>query len=104
MSLTKMVDGREVVCSPEEESSIRAEWEANDLKAAIERADAARLAEVDGSIRTVTLGTVEPKTLAQLEAMTLQQYGDWFDANFDTAAKLVGLVRRLTLVILRRCL
>lgn len=29
--LTKIVDGKVVVCSPEEESAIRAEWEANDL-------------------------------------------------------------------------
>lgn len=31
--LTKMVNGKECICTPEEEAEIRAEWEANDKKA-----------------------------------------------------------------------
>ena len=35
MSLTKMVNGIQVACTPEEEASIKAEWQANDLAASI---------------------------------------------------------------------
>lgn len=34
MALSKIVDGKKVDCSPEEEAAIRAEWEANASKAA----------------------------------------------------------------------
>jgi len=63
-----------------------------------------RRAEIDGSIAAETIGTVQPATRAQLQAMKLAQYNAWFDANFDTAAKLIGLLKRLTLIIIRRAL
>lgn len=30
--MTKMVDGKEIICSPEEEARIRAEWAKNDAE------------------------------------------------------------------------
>jgi hypothetical protein len=60
--------------------------------------------ERDVAVRTQTIGAVQPKTIDQLKAMTLAEYGAWFDANFDTAAKLIGLLKRLTLIIIRRVL
>jgi len=39
--LKKMVDGKEVICSAEEEAAIRAEWAANDAKKALEDAEEA---------------------------------------------------------------
>ena len=64
--------------------------------------DAVRLASLDDNIRTTSLGTVTPKTLAELRAMDFQTYSAWFDANFGTAALVIGLVKRLTLVVIRR--
>jgi hypothetical protein len=63
-----------------------------------------RVEEINGSIKSATLGTSEPKTIAELKAMTLAEYNAWFDANFDTAAKLIGLLKRLTLVFIRKVL
>lgn len=69
-----------------------------------ELADRTRLEQVDSEIRAITIGTVTPKTVLELKAMTVAEYSLWFDANFDTAAKLVGLLKRLTLVFIRRVL
>ena len=67
-------------------------------------AEQTRLAAVDGNIAASTFGTVSPATLPELKAMTVAQYGAWFDANFTTAAQAIALLRRLTLVIIRRVL
>lgn len=63
-----------------------------------------RLSTIDGDIKTVTLGTVTPKTIAGLKAMSLSEFSNWFDANFSTALLIVELVKRLTLVVIRRVL
>jgi hypothetical protein len=69
-----------------------------------ELAETARITEIEDSIKAATYGTTQPATLAQLKAMTNVEYSAWFDANFDAAAKIIGLVKRLTLVIIRRVL
>jgi hypothetical protein len=69
-----------------------------------ELAESARVTEIEDSIKAATYGTTQPATLPQLKAMTNAEYSTWFDANFDTAAKIIGLVKRLTLVIIRRVL
>lgn len=63
-----------------------------------------RITALDDSIKTQTLGATQPATVAQLKAMTLAEYSAWFDANFDTAAKLIVLLKRLVLILIRRVL
>jgi hypothetical protein len=64
-----------------------------------------RLAEIDQDIQTATIGTVDPKTVAQLKAMTKVEFFAWFDANVPvTAQAIYALVRRLTLIVIRRVL
>lgn len=58
--------------------------------------------ERDAAIRTRTIGTVTPKTVAEVKAMTLAEYDAWFDANFDTAARAIGLLKRIVLLLVRR--
>src|SRR4051812_2162999 len=60
-----------------------------------------RLVAIDDNIRATSIGTVTPKTVAELKAMDTATYSAWFDANFSTAALLVALVKRLLLVIIR---
>jgi hypothetical protein len=69
-----------------------------------ELADRERVASIETAIVDATYGTVQPATRAQLKAMTNQQITDWFNANFTTQAQLVGLLRLLTRIIIRRVL
>jgi hypothetical protein len=74
-------------------------------EAVADNADAnAREAAIDGDINGATFGSVQPATIPQLKQMTLAQYGSWFDANFTSNAQLIALLRRMTLVIIRRVL
>lgn len=75
-----------------------------ELAAALGAVDAetSRNGAIDDSIRGRTLGATQPATLAQLKAMTLQEYETWFDANFDTAAKAISFVKILGLMLIRR--
>lgn len=63
-----------------------------------------RLAAIDSSIAANTFGTVTPKTLAELKAMSAAEYSAWFDQNVTSAAQAIGVLKRLTLVIIRRLL
>lgn len=65
-------------------------------------ADNTRYNAIDNSIATSTIGSVTPKTVAELKAMDVATYSAWFDANFTTAAQAIGLLKRLMLVIIRR--
>lgn len=65
-------------------------------------ADASRFSVIDNAINTATVGTVTPKTLAELKLMTNAEYGVWFDANFTTAAQAIALLKRVVLVLIRR--
>jgi hypothetical protein len=47
---------------------------------------------------------VTPKTIAELKAMSAAEYSAWFDQNVTTAAQAIGVLKRLTLVIIRRLL
>lgn len=67
-------------------------------------ASVAREGAIDANIAQTTLGGVQPATVAQLKVMSLAEYGAWFDANVTTAAQAIALLRRLTLVIIRRVL
>lgn len=64
----------------------------------------ARDASIDGDLAGASIGATQPATLAQLKAMTLAQYSSWFDANFTTTATAVALLKRLTLIVIRRLL
>lgn len=65
-------------------------------------AELARITAIDDSIKTNTLGTVTAKTVAELKAMSAAEWSAWFDLNFTTAALLVGFIKRLALIIIRR--
>ena len=67
-------------------------------------AEQARADDIDASIATTTIGGAQPATVAQLKAMTRAEYATWFDANFTTLATCVALLRRLTLIVIRRVL
>lgn len=69
-----------------------------------ESAVATRNTAIDSSIAVNTIGIVQPASVAQLKAMTVAEYSAWFDTNFDTAAKLIALLKRLVLIIIRRVL
>lgn len=64
----------------------------------------ARLAAIDSSIAATSIGATQPATIAQLKAMSAAEYSAWFDANFGTAATLIALMKRLTLIVIRRLL
>jgi hypothetical protein len=63
-----------------------------------------RIAAIDGAIAANTFGTVTPKTVAELKAMSAAEYSAWFDLNVTTPAQAIGVLKRLTLVIIRRLL
>lgn len=67
-------------------------------------AESQRKATIDQNIAGATLGNAQPATLAQLKRMTLAEYAAWFDANFTTTAQLIGLLKRIVLVLIRRVL
>lgn len=69
-----------------------------------EAAEATRVATIDNNIATTTVGPVTPKTVAELKAMTWAEFSAWFDANFTTNAQLVGLLKRLTIIVVRKVL
>jgi hypothetical protein len=59
---------------------------------------------IDSNIASTSVGAIQPATILQLQAMTVAQYSAWFDANFTTAAQAIGLLKRLTLIVIRRLL
>lgn len=65
-------------------------------------AELARLAAIDDSIKTNTLGTVTAKTITELKALSVAEWSAWFDLNFTTAALLIGFIKRLALIVIRR--
>ncbi len=67
-------------------------------------ADETRLAAIDTNINSTAVGTTSPQTIAELKAMDFPAYSAWFDANFDTAAKVIGFVKRLGIIVIRRVL
>lgn len=69
-----------------------------------EIAEAQRRRSIDQNLSAATLGAAQPATLQQLKAMSLTEYNTWFDANFDTPAKLIGLVKQVVLVLVRKVL
>jgi hypothetical protein len=66
--------------------------------------EASRLGTIDGAIAANTLGSVTPKTVAELKAMTAAEFSPWFDANVTSAAQAIALLKRLALIIIRRVL
>lgn len=104
MSLHFIVNGVRRDCTPEEEAAIRAGWAAEDAKRALANADNVRVAEIDSDISTQAIGTVQPRTVAELKAMSKTEFFAWFDANFTSQALLIGLLKRLTLIVVRRVL
>lgn len=67
-------------------------------------AELSRESIIDSNIATTTIGATQPATVAQLKAMALADYSAWFDANFTSASLLIALLKRLTLVVIRRVL
>lgn len=65
-------------------------------------ADQTRLDAEDQAIAANTIGNVTPKNVAELKAMTVTEYSAWFDANVTTAAQAIALLKRITLIIIRR--
>lgn len=61
-----------------------------------------RLAGLDNTLGTATVGPITPRTIAQLKAMTWAEYSAWFDTNFTTAASLIALLKRLLLYVIRK--
>lgn len=101
----RCVDGKNVALTDAQRDAIAAEWNAEAARQVIREADAVRGAEIDQDIAAQTIGNVTPKTVAQLKAMTKDEFFTWFDANVPvTAAAIYALVRRLTLIIVRRVL
>jgi ABC-type methionine transport system permease subunit len=78
------------------------------VEAAIDQAaiaaDTVRENAIDSNIAATSVGAIQPATITQLQAMTVAQYSAWFDANFTTAAQAIGLLKRLTLIVIRRLL
>ena len=104
-SMLKMVDGKLIACSTEEEARILAERQQAQQAAAQEAAAAGRCAEIDQEIATQTLGQTEPKTVAELKAMTRAEISAWFDGNVPmTAAGIHALAKRLFIIVVRRVL
>lgn len=95
--LHRMVDGVKVYLTPEEEQAVRAEWAEADVERQQLEQEQARLAEFDAAIKGDT-------TIAQLKAMTNAEFDAWWDANIDTAAKAIAVLKRLARVIIRRVL
>lgn len=58
----------------------------------------------EATITGLSFGPVTPKTRAELQAMTFTEYSAWFDLNFDTLARVLGLIKRITFIIIRRAL
>ena len=64
--LTKMVDGKEVVCTPEEEAAIRAEWAENDIEREVSNAAAKAKADKKASLLTQPNKSVTVQDLIDL--------------------------------------
>lgn len=63
-----------------------------------------RIVNIEQGFRAGTVGTIQPATIQELKDMTQAEYNAWFTANFTTAAQALGLLRRITLLIIRRLL
>ena len=59
-------------------------------------------AELEDEVKTSTLGTAEPRTLAQLKSLTRAEFRAWYDANFTTEAQVRRLVRWILFQLVRR--
>lgn len=64
--LTKTVDGKEVVCTPEEEAAIRAEWAENDIEREVSNAAAKAKADKKASLLTQPNKSVTVQDLIDL--------------------------------------
>lgn len=60
-----------------------------------------RLEEID---QDLTSGLIGGLTRDQLKALSRNEYITWFNATFQTNAQLIGLLRRITLLLIRRVL
>ncbi len=69
-----------------------------------ELAAQAKVDAANTAIQGFTLGTVDVKNRAQLKDMTFAEFSPWYDANYDTAPKVIQLVKRLLFIIIRRVL
>jgi hypothetical protein len=59
---------------------------------------------IEADFQAGTVGSIQPATITQLKAMTVAEYNAWFTANFTNAAQALVLLRRITLLIIRRLL
>lgn len=66
--------------------------------------EAERVEAIEADIRSASLGDAQPKTIPELKAMSRNEFNAWFNASFTTNAQLVRLLRRLTLIIIRKLL
>jgi hypothetical protein len=67
-------------------------------------AAATRDSAIDANITATAIGGAQPATVAQLKGMDVATYASWFDANFTTTAQALALLKRLTLIVIRRVL
>jgi hypothetical protein len=65
-----------------------------------EAAEAARLGEIDGHIRTDTFGT-PAYTMRQLADLTWTDFSTWWTNNVTTLASANAVLKRVTFLVLR---
>jgi hypothetical protein len=94
---TKLVNGRPVECTPEEDAQLEAIRQATLPEMAAQQAQVARRAAMDAALEA-------DATVSQFKSMTASQFDAWWAANILTPADAMALLRRLTLLIIRRLL
>lgn len=63
--------------------------------------NAQRLTDIDASLAAASFG-VPPATLAQLKAMTRDQFNTWWSANVTNAAQAITVLKWIAWLVLRR--
>lgn len=97
MSRMKMVNGSPIPLTSEEELERDAEeavWAAGQ---AARDAIKARIASFDNAINS-------DGVIQSLKGMTAAEFETWWDANVTSAAQVIGILKRLIKIIIRRLL
>jgi len=96
----RIVDGVPVLMTADEIAARAAEEAALAPLVAAQQAEASRLAQIDATISGASFngGT----TLAQLKAMSRDQFNAWWAANVTNAAQAIAVLKFIAWQVLRR--
>jgi len=97
MSRTKIVDGVSMPLTAAEEAARDAEEAAWAAGQAARDAEAARIDSLDTAI-------TDDNTIQTLKSMTADEFDTWWDANVTSAAQVIGILKRLVKIVIRRLL